>query len=422
MTGRLAVRLSRDAERQVRGGHPWVFDSSVREARPTQRRATADPGDLAVVFDDRRRFVAVGLWDPDSPIRIRVLQQGEQATIDRSWFEGRIAAAADLRAGLAGSQDTTGYRLVSGENDGLPGLVVDRYADTLVVKLYTAAWFAHLDDVLAGLANLFGPQRVVLRLARSVAASQGMHDGQTLLGEPPTAPVEFLERGLRFEADVVGGQKTGFFLDQRDNRAAVRQRASGARVLDVFSCSGGFSVNAAAGGAAEVTSVDISPGAIRAAERNMALNRHRPAVARCRHELLTGDATEVMRSMVRTGRRFDVVIVDPPAFASRAGQVQGALSAYGRLTELAVELVESGGWLVQASCSAQVRTEEFFDVVTTSVTRAGGSLSSVEHRFHGVDHPVGFAEGAYLKALLARVDKGRPHRRVPVTRSRTPRR
>lgn len=409
--GRLAVRVTRDAERQVRGGHPWVFDAAVRSMRPVGGAdpATAAPGDLAVIFDDRRRFVAVGLWDPRSPIRIRVLQRGQQATIDREWFQDRIAAAAQLRAVLAATPGTTGYRLVNGENDGMPGLVLDRYEDTLVLKLYTDAWFPHLEPVLDAIVAVHRPRRVVLRLARVVdphdaeVAGASLADGATLIGDVPHAPVEFTEGGLRFEADVVHGQKTGFFLDQRDNRERVRSMAEGAEVLDVFSCTGGFSVNAAAGGATAVHSVDISPAAIEATRRNMALNAALPSVQACRHEATTGDAYEVMRALARRGHRYDVVVVDPPSFASNQQQVPGALRAYGRLTELAVELVRTGGHLVQASCSARVGTDQFVDVVTASALRAGASLAHPLVTGHGVDHPIGFEHGAYLKALFAQV-------------------
>jgi 23S rRNA (cytosine1962-C5)-methyltransferase len=411
MPGRLAVRLTRDAERQVRGGHPWVFDAAVRSVRPAGGAAVEDSaaGDLAVVFDDRRKFVAVGLWDPGSPIRIRILQRGEPRAIDQEWFAERIAAAATLRSPLEHDPGTTGYRLVHGENDGLPGLVLDRYDDTLVLKLYSSAWFPHLGAVLEAIAQRHAPRRVVLRLARVlgrgrpyVLGGDPLADGRTLLGEAPDGPVTFTENGLRFEADVVRGQKTGYFLDQRENRAAIGALSRGSSVLDVFSCGGGFSVYAAAGGAELVHSVDISPAAIAAARRNMALNRDRAEVARCHHEVSTGDASEVMRAFVARGRRFDVVVVDPPSFAARQRQVDGALAAYARLTALAVELVEPGGHLLQASCSARVGAQEFFDTVLTSAQRAGADLSDVRFLGHAVDHPVGFEHGAYLKAVLAR--------------------
>lgn len=414
----IAVRLTPDGLRQVRGGHPWIFDGSIRSARPSGElpvEATR-AGDLAVVFDDRRRFVAVGLWDPYSPIRVRVLQSGDRATIDRDWFRSRLDAASDLRTPLAADATTTGYRLVNGEGDGLPGLVLDRYDDTLVLKAYTAAWFPHLPAVLDAVVGCHRPRRVVLRVARVIRdadpSSLGLSappgarlDGLTLLGDEPRGPVVFREHGLAFEADVVRGQKTGFFLDQRDNRARVRELSRGARVLDVFSCTGGFSVNAAAGGATEVHSVDISAAAIEATARNLGHNAELAAVRACRRESSTGDASEVMARLRREGRRFDVVVVDPPSFASKQRQVAGALRAYGRLTERALALLRPGGTLVQASCSARVGVDDFVDAVSDAALRSGRSLAAPEVTGHGIDHPVGFEHGRYLKAIIARVER-----------------
>ena len=406
---RLATRVTKDAQRQIRSGHPWVFDGAITQIAPDGR-----PGDLAVVFDDRREFLAIGLFDPDSAIRVKVLHHGRPRTIDRAFWLERMRDAVAAREVAIDATHTTAWRCVHGENDGLPGLVLDRYASTYVLKLYTAAWLPHLEVLLDVLDEVVAPERLVLRLGRSVAASGRVEqfatpggaplaDGVTLRGEAPERPVRFLEHDLRFEADVVHGQKTGFFLDQRDNRQRVRSISRGARVLDVFCSTGGFSVNAAAGGATLVHSVDISAPAIAAARRNMSLNASRAAVRACSHHTSTGDAATVMAQMAEDGRRFDLVVVDPPSFASRQRQVEGALHAYGRLTESALDLLEPGGTLVQASCSARVTTEDFLAAVTGAATRAGVRLDGVSHTAHAVDHPVGFPQGAYLKAIVATV-------------------
>lgn len=395
---RVAVRLTPDGLRQVRGGHPWVFDRSITSVRPEGR-----PGDLAVVFDDRRRFTAIGLLDPDSPIRVKVLHRGAPTPIDAAFWRDRLSAARSLREPLLRSGDTTAYRWVHGENDGLPALVLDRYAEVVVVKLYSAAWWPHLDDVLAAAQQVDPARSIVLRLARRVPAAGDRTDGSLLAGEPVTGPVGFVEGGLEFAADVVHGQKTGHFLDQRDNRALVRRLAAGAEVLDVFACTGGFSVNAAAGGARSVHSVDLSPGAIESARANMARNRTLPAVRACRHLTTVGDAMEVMADLATAGRRYDVVVVDPPSFAVRQAQVEGALRAYGRLAELAVRLLLPGGTLVQASCSSRVGQVEFTAAVLDAAARAGVRLDDVRSTAHALDHPVGFPQGAYLKAVIATV-------------------
>lgn len=396
---RLAVRLTKDAMRQVRAGHPWIFDGSITSVRP---EGTA--GDLAVVFDDQRRFRAIGLYDPDSPIRIKVLHHGSPVQIGPSFWVERLRSALDLRAALVGSTHTDAFRWVNGENDGLPGLVLDVYRDTVVMKLYTPAWLPFVDELVGAIAAVRDPSCLVLRLSRSTIADGGDElDGTALIGELPDAPVRFLENDLHFEADVVAGQKTGHFLDQRENRLRVRGMCSAARVLDVYSCTGGFSVNAAAGGAQLVHSVDISSAAIEAARRNMALNRDRPAVRASRHHWSVGDAMTVMAEMADEGRTFDVVIVDPPSFARRRDQVEGALRAYGRLTRAALDLIEPGGVLVQASCSSRVTTEDFHATVLGTADEAGRPLHDIHRTGHAGDHPIGFPEGEYLKGLIATV-------------------
>jgi 23S rRNA (cytosine1962-C5)-methyltransferase len=395
---RVAVRVTNDAVRQLRGGHPWVFDRSI-----TSVGHDGAPGDLAVVFDAKRRFVAVGLYDPLSPIRVRVLHQGAPRAIDEAFWAERVAAAAARRDERVAAGDTTGYRLVHGENDGFPGLVVDRYDDTLVVKAYATAWLAHVPPVVEALRSSCAPRRVVLRLGRVARATAPERDATPLVGALPAEPVAFLERGLSFEADVVRGQKTGHFLDQRDNRVRVGRLARGRRVLDVFACTGGFSVHAAAGGASEVVSVDQSRHALDTARRNMARNAHRPAVAACRHETIAGDAFDVMEGMVARGERFDVVVVDPPSFASRRDRVPAALRAYERLAGLALRLVEPGGTLVQASCSSRVTADQLETAVQRAAQATRRRLTRVTRTGHGLDHPIGFPEGEYLKAIHATV-------------------
>lgn len=405
-SSRLAVRLTPDALRQVRGGHPWVFDSSVRSVN---REGAA--GDLAVVFGDRREFAAIGLWDPESPIRLRVLHHGRPVTIDSGFWRSRWASALGRRAGLLADPATTGLRLLHGENDGLPGLVADAYDTTVVVKVYSSAWLPHLVDVLGALSEAaigagLGLDRIVVRLGRNVARGEthGLADGDVVLGDPPPGPVRFLENGLTFEADVIGGQKTGHFLDQRDNRARVRDLSAGRRVLDVFACTGGFSVHAAAGGATEVTSVDLSRRSLATASANFAHNTGDEAVRRARHDVIVGDAFEVMEDLRRRRRRFDLVIVDPPSFAPRERDRTGAVEAYGRLAELGIGLVEPGGTYVQSSCSSRVTIDEFRGAVLGAADRSARGLTVLDETTHAADHPVAFPHGAYLKTLFARVD------------------
>lgn len=401
MTGApIRLRVSRSAEKSLRSGHPWLWAERIRE----QSREGA-PGEVAVVFDHKRAVLAVGLYDPESPVRVRVLHARGSGSVDGALFRERIAAALARRAPLLGDGQrdapTDGYRLVHGENDALPGLVIDRYADTAVVKLYSAAWRPHLADVVDALRDVLSGtrplERVVLRLARSVGEDQG----EVVYGPACDGAVVFRENGLLLEADPLRGQKTGFFLDQRDNRARVEARAHGRRVLDVCACSGGFSVAAARGGAVEVCSLDRSGPALEAAKRNMALNREHPAVVAARHETLRGDAFEVLPRLAAEGRRFDLVVLDPPSFAHRSAQLPAALSAYARLAEQGLALLEPGGTAVFASCSRPVTLDEFRAAVEKGAARAGRTLRDVEETPPAVDHPADFADGRYLKCLFA---------------------
>lgn len=402
---RIAVRVAPAAERALRSGHPWLFENSIRELSHA-----GAAGDLAVVFDRKGRFLAVGLYDPYGPIRVRVLQHTTTALIGPDWFAARVGAAWQRRHPLwdapARTAPTTGFRVVHGENDGLPGLVVDRYGRTLVLKLYTAAWVPHLHDVVGAVTAVVPDiERIILRLSRHVQALpdalHGLSDGTVLLGPAVRAPVIFLENGLRFEADVTAGQKTGFFLDQRDNRARVGDLAAGRTVLNVFAYTGGFSVYAARGGATRIASVDISGPALAAAQRNFALNRHIPAVARAAHTTLEGDAFALLTELGARDSRFDMVVLDPPAFAKRQDEVAGALAAYARLVGLGLGVLRRGGLLVAASCSSRVGADDFFDAVHVAARQARRPLRELARTGHALDHPVGFSEGAYLKCLFA---------------------
>jgi 23S rRNA (cytosine1962-C5)-methyltransferase len=395
---RMAVRVTPDARRQIAAGHPWIFNESISSI--SHRGAV---GDLAVIFDNDRNFVAIGLWDPGSPIRIRILHHGRPATIDIDFWRERIADAVERRTALGG--DTDGYRVLNGENDGFPGLILDRYADTLVLKLYSPVWIPHLRSLVSVIAELLAPAALVLRLARTMTDQRmhGLSEGIALIGDVPATPVMFLENGLWFEADVINGQKTGQFLDQRDNRALVGSMAAGMRVLDIFAGTGGFGVYAAAGGATRVTSVDQSEPTLAVAERNFAHNAALPNVRHCERDSIVGDAFEVMDRLIQRRKHYDIVVVDPPSFAQRKSSVERALHAYGQLTQRAVQLTRPDGLLVQASCSSRITEEQFYATVRGSAQRAGFDLIELRRTGHAVDHPVTFAQGGYLKALFARV-------------------
>ena len=391
---RLRLRITATAETIVRSGHPWLFADSIHELN-----RAGQLGELAVIFDRKDKFLAVGMYDPDSPIRVRILHVGKPQMIEAAWWQARLARTLAQRAGLFDAA-TTGYRLIHGESDGWPGLVLDRYDQTLVLKLYTGAWLARLEEIYGLLKANIPYERIVLRLSRNLVAVAEKQfqrrDGQLLAGAAPDGPVVFSEHGVRFEADVLRGQKTGFFLDQRENRREVESLARGRRMLNAFSFSGGFSVYAARGGAASVTDLDISAHALESAKRNFALNRHYPGVVACRHATIQTDAFQWMES---DKTKFDLIVLDPPSLAKRAADREGAVRAYFRLNANGIAKLERAGILVAASCSAHVTAVEFFEAVRRAAIDSGRKFSELKTQQHPPDHPAGFKEAEYLKAI-----------------------
>ena len=397
----ISVRVKRAAERALRQGHPWVFEDSI-----VKQSHLGNAGDLAVIYDRAdNNFLAVGLYDPLSPIRIKVLQTLQPMRISQGFFADKLRVAQAKRQPLI-SAETTGFRLVYGESDGFPALIIDRYGNTLVLKLYTTAWIPHLKALIQALQETVIFDDLVLRLSRALQSDRlnvaklfGLRDGQRLIGDNPSGQVEFVENGLLFQADVVKGHKTGFFFDQRDNRSMARDLAEGRRVLDVFSYSGGFSVYALAGGARSVTALDSSEPALETLKRNVENN----GFALDQVDVMAADAFEGMRDLIAAKRKFNLVIVDPPAFANSRASMRNAVLAYRRLVEMALRLLAKDGILVMASCSSRINADMFYQLVTRSAAVAGYELEVLEKTSHALDHPIGFAEAEYLKAIFAKL-------------------
>jgi 23S rRNA (cytosine1962-C5)-methyltransferase len=393
-TTSLRLRITATAETIVRSGHPWLFADSIHELN-----RTGQPGELAVIYDRKDKFLAVGLFDPDSPIRVRILHAGKPTTIDAAWWQTRLEQALAIRRNLFDEQ-TTGYRLIHGESDGWPGLVLDRYNTTLVMKIYTAAWLPRLDEILTLFKEKIPCDRIGLRLSRNLqpfAEKQfRLRDGQVVFGSIPDGPVIFSENGMRFEADVLRGQKTGFFLDQRENRREVETLTPGRRVLNAFSFSGGFSVYAARGGAKSVTDLDISVHALESAKRNFALNQDFPGVAACHHDIVQADAFEWLAA---GADKFDLIVLDPPSLAKRATEREGAIRAYQRLNSQGIAMLARDGILVAGSCSAHVSAPDFFDAVRRAAIKSDRKFTELKTSQHPLDHPAGFKEAEYLKVI-----------------------
>ncbi|MFT5167074.1 MAG: 23S rRNA (cytosine1962-C5)-methyltransferase [Saprospiraceae bacterium] len=393
---RIAIKLKPAAERMVKKGHPWVFEGSI-----TKQSSEGKPGDLAIIYDNKKnKFLACGFYDPDSPIRVKLLQYHQTANIDKSWFQEKIKAAFEIRKPLL-LTDTNSYRLIYGENDGLPGLIADIYDKVLVLKIYSAIWFPYLELILPELLAVSACKTAVLRLSRSLQNNEAEHnlkEGQVLSGVLESEVVMFKEHGLSFSANVIHGHKTGYFLDHRNNRKKVGELAKNKKVLDVFSYAGGFSVHALAGGAKEVISIDISAKALAMAQQNAALNPHEGM-----HIIVAIDAFKGMEALIRKREQFDLIIIDPPSFAKRETEIEKAKTHYHQLAALAAQLVKKDGTLLLASCSSRVSSDDFFQISENAIRSANKEFELIEKTFHDVDHPVKFPEGAYLKSGYYRV-------------------
>ena len=379
------LNLGRRLETALASGHPWIY----RNHLPAHSLATGDWVRL-----EAGRAAAFRRYDADGAIAVRLFAR--DAIPDEAWIDARVAAAIERRARLAAAGHDA-YRLVYGEGDGLPAMVADRYARFVVLKRYSD-----------GVADLL--PAVARAVARRVRGLKGVveRDGgglTPLWGELPPPEETIVEHGHRFLANLYEGQKTGLFLDHRENRRrvgeAVAERAPGARVLNLFAYSGGFSVYALAAGASHVTSVDLAAPALRDAKRNVALN-DLPAE---RHAVVEADVFADAPRRAERGERYDVVVLDPPSLARSKAQRARALAAYRHLNAAALRLVAPGGLLVTASCTAQVSPSALEDAVVDAAGEAGVSVHVRQRHGHALDHPVpaSFPEGRYLSALFVEV-------------------
>lgn len=390
----LAIKLKPTAEKLVKQGHPWIFSESIEKIN---KPGTA--GDVAILFDQRNNKVfGIGLYDPDSPIRIKMIHLGGGAKINEEFFQKEIFEAYEVRKPLL-ETDTNAYRLIFGENDGLPGLIVDIYNNVGVVKLYSPIWLPYLKMLVPAIAEASQVESLVLRLSRNLQKLKiSFKEGDVLYGNFDNHTVTFKEYGVNFQADLLLGHKTGFFLDHRANRNRVGQLAKGKTVLDVFSYAGGFSVHALAGGAKEVTSLDFSKQALQLAQQNASLNNHDG-----KHFTLAGDAFELLKDMVKHKKQFDIVIIDPPSFAKSKKEIDVAKKKYAELTTLGIQLTRKNGLLLLASCSSRINADEFLDIHREEFDRLKVTCQLEEFTQHDIDHPIGFDEGAYLKSGYYRI-------------------
>lgn len=382
------IRVSRS--KRLAAGHLWVFSNELAE-----HPKDIEPGSLVEFAERNGEFLATGYYNPHSLIAGRVLSRRREP-IDAAFLSRRLEAARRLRAALY--PDADAWRWAFGEADGLPGLILDRYGDTLVIQSATAGMDRLLPLLLEALESLWPQGDIVLRNDSPVRRLEGLHEERRILRGGPQAGVVIREGGCRFRVDCLNGQKTGFFLDQRDNRLAFAQLAHAGEALDLCSYTGAWGLHLAARGA-RVTCVDVSRPALEGARDNARLNGLEERVATERADLF-----EFLHAARRAGRRYDAVVLDPPAFAKNKASLRAALKAYRRANTLAMGLLRPGGWLATCSCSYHVEPEGFLELLRHAGAELGGGMQLVAYRGQGRDHPAWLAmpETRYLKCAFLR--------------------
>ncbi|HEV8502641.1 MAG TPA: class I SAM-dependent methyltransferase [Casimicrobiaceae bacterium] len=386
--------LKAGREKSLVARHPWIFSGAVA------RMPDAAPGATVDVVADDGAWLARAAFSPSSQIRARVWTFDRDEHVDTAFFARRVAAAAALRVPLLDAANTA-VRVVNAEADGLPGIIADRYGDVVVVQLLSAGAEAHRAAIVDALVATSGAAAVVERSDAEVRAMEGLAPaGGVIAGHLP-AQVTIVEDGLVYRVDVVGGQKTGFYLDQRDNRRIVRSHARGRRVLNAFCYTGGFTLAALAGGATDTLSIDSAAGAIGLARSNLAANS---AIAASPARWRTADVFSELRALRNAGETFDLVVLDPPKFAPTAASAARAAGAYKDINLLAWKLLAPGGLLATFSCSGGIDALLFRKIVAGAAVDARSEATIVATLGAGADHPLSlqFPEGEYLKGLLLR--------------------
>jgi 23S rRNA (cytosine1962-C5)-methyltransferase len=386
-------------EKSVLRRHPWLFSGAV-----DRLEGRARPGDTVDVLAADGRPLGRAAWSPSSQIRARIWSFDAEDVIDHGFFKRRVAAAVARRAALPELAGQQGLRLIHAESDGLPGIIADRYGDTVVLQLSTAGAEKWRGAIADSLLKATGCTRIYERSDLDLRSLEGLEPVTGWIhGAASDTPLVIEENAVRMEVDIVGGHKTGFYLDQRDNRRRVAEIARDRRVLNCFCYTGGFSLQALAGGAREVVSVDSSGPALETARRNLALN---PQLDAARAIWMEADVFGELRSLRAAGERYDLIILDPPKFAHTAAQAERAARAYKDINLLALQLLAPGGLLMTYSCSGGIGADLFRKIVAGAALDAGRSARIVEQLHGAADHPVdlAFPEGEYLKGLLLLVD------------------
>lgn len=386
----LKISLARGEERRLRSGHPWVFSNEISSIAGDRIR-----GAVVEVYDAGGGYIGTGYYNPQSLIAARILSRSHEDIDTSEFYRQRIQQADAYRRSIY--PGLTSYRVIHGEGDGLSGLVVDRYGSYLSIQLLSAGMDLRREQVVQALVGIFNPDGIVARNDVTVRSLEGLGEKVEILFGSIPGPVWIEEHGLRFLVDLMAGQKTGHFLDQKENHLLLQGLCQGKDVLDCFCYSGSWGVHAAAFGASAVTCVDISGRAISLAGENAKANGLLPVMT-----LETLDVFERLRTLKQEGRRFDVVVLDPPAFVKSKKSLREAQKGYLTINRRAMELLQPGGYLVTCSCSFHMEREMFRDILKSAAQQAGREMRVIAARAQAPDHPVLLAvpETEYLKCFV----------------------
>ncbi len=392
----IVLKTSRD--KSILQKHPWIFSGALAKVP-----AGLQNGETVLVRSAEGHFLALAAWSEHSQISLRVWSFDETTAIDQKFFEQRIGQAVRRRERLGLPAQSNALRLIYGESDGLPGLIIDRYADQLVLQILSAGAEYQRQNIYNALQNVLPGLPVFERSDVDIRHREGLKNRRgTIAGAEPDGPAEINENGLKIWVDVLHGHKTGYYLDQRENRFLLGTSAKGKTVLNCFSYSGGFGLSALQGGAAHVTNLDLSTDALALLDKNMVLNNFTPD----HYTNVAGDVFEVLRGYRDAGRQFDIIVLDPPKFADSRTHLPKALRGYKDINWLALRLLKPGGLLFTFSCSGLLEAPLFQKIIADAALDAGRSAQIVTRLGQSADHPVllSFPEAAYLKGLVCQAD------------------
>ena len=390
------VILKPGREKSLLRKHPWVFSGAIASVSGKARS-----GETVEIKTRQGELLGHGAWSPESQIRVRMWSFEPREEIDTPFFRTRLGRAIDARKRLRLDEDTNAYRIVNAESDGLPGIVVDRYDNFLVCQFLTAGAEYWKQDIVEQLAQLLPAKGIYERSDVDVRQKEGLQPvSGVLTGETPPDAIEIRENDCRFYVDIKHGHKTGFYLDQRENRAAIAEFAQDAEVLNCFSYTGGFGIYALKAGAKKVTNIDSSAALMELAQRNIELNQ----LDSKRTENITGDVFKILRQYRDENRQFDLIILDPPKFAESKDQLKRASRGYKDINLLAFKLLKPGGTLFTFSCSGLMEGNLFQKIVADAALDAGRDARMIRWLTQAADHPVAlnFPEGSYLKGMICR--------------------